>query len=113
MLFTIKAGGKDNETQSIKLVNVVALTVDLSEEDLLRRQVGTVVESLIKGKAFEVEFSAPPLEGPCHRKGRTYQSSDLTAEVSPITGDASRLYERLESSESAKASMNFSLSKRR
>jgi Domain of unknown function (DUF4926) len=41
---------------SIKLLDVVALTEDLSSENLFRGQVGTVVEILSPG-VFEVEFS--------------------------------------------------------
>ncbi len=53
----------------IKLLDVVALTVDLPEYNLWRGQVGTVVEILAGGKAFEVEF--------CDRDGRTYESLGL------------------------------------
>ena len=60
------------ETNNIKLLNVVALTVDLSEYNLLRGQVGTVVEILADGKAFEVELS--------DRTGRTYESVGLRPE---------------------------------
>jgi len=38
-----------------KLLDVVALTADLPEKDLLRGQVGTIVEILTPG-VFEVEF---------------------------------------------------------
>ena len=41
----------------IKLLDVVALTVDLPKYNLWRGQVGTVVETLANGAAFEVEFS--------------------------------------------------------
>lgn len=44
-------------TNSIKLLDMVALTIDLPEENLWRGQVGTVVEILANGSAFEVEFS--------------------------------------------------------
>lgn len=54
---------------NIKLLDVVALTVDLPEYNLWRGQVGTVVEILAGGKAFEVEFS--------DRYGRTYESVGL------------------------------------
>ena len=50
----------------IKLLDVVALTDDLPEYNLRRGQVGTVVEILADGKAFEVEFS--------DREGRTFES---------------------------------------
>ena len=57
---------------AIKLLDVVALTVDLPEYNLWRGQVGTVVEILAKGTAFEVEFS--------DREGRTYESLGLRPE---------------------------------
>ncbi len=47
----------------------MALTVDLPEYNLWRGQVGTVVEMLAGGSAFEVEFS--------DREGRTYESLGL------------------------------------
>jgi len=50
---------------SIKLLDVVALTEDLPEKGLSRGQVGTVVESL-GPDVFEVEF--------CDNDGRTYAS---------------------------------------
>jgi Domain of unknown function (DUF4926) len=53
----------------IKLLDVVALTVDLPELNLWRGQVGTVVDLLAGGTAFEVEFS--------DRNGRTYASLGL------------------------------------
>jgi hypothetical protein len=46
-------------TNTINLLDVVALTVDLPEYNLWRGQVGTVVEILADGQAFEVEFSDP------------------------------------------------------
>ena len=52
-----------------QLLDVVALTVDLPEYNLWRGQVGTVVEILAGGGAFEVEFS--------DRNGRTYESIGL------------------------------------
>ena len=56
-------------TIPIKLLDVVALTVDLPDYKLWRGQVGTVVEILAEGEAFEVEF--------CDREGRTYESVGL------------------------------------
>ena len=56
-------------TNTIKLLDVVALTVNLPEYNLWRGQVGTVVEILAGGAAFEVEFS--------DRNGRTYESIGL------------------------------------
>jgi hypothetical protein len=53
----------------INLLDVLALTVDLLEHSLTRGQVGTVVEVLKNGAAYEVEFS--------NRNGRTYQSLGL------------------------------------
>ena len=55
--------------KAIELLDVVALTVDLPEYNLRRGQVGTVVEILAGGTAFEVEFS--------DRAGRTYESLGL------------------------------------
>jgi hypothetical protein len=56
-------------TVAVKLLDVVALVVDLPEQNLWRGQVGTVVEILGDGIAFEVEFSG--------RDGRTYESLGL------------------------------------
>ncbi|HEX9972700.1 MAG TPA: DUF4926 domain-containing protein [bacterium] len=53
----------------IKLLDVVALTVDLPKYNLWQGQVGTVVEILAGGSAYEVEF--------CDRDGRTYESVGL------------------------------------
>ncbi len=53
----------------IKLLEVVALTADLPEYNLWRGQVGTVVDILADGAAYEVEFS--------DRTGRTYESVGL------------------------------------
>ena len=55
--------------RDIRLLDVVALTVDLPEHDLWRGQVGTVVEILAQRHSFEVEFS--------DSSGRTYQSLGL------------------------------------
>lgn len=41
---------------TVRLLDVVALTADLPDRSLLRGQVGTVVETLSPG-VFEVEFS--------------------------------------------------------
>ncbi len=54
------------------LLDVVALMVDLPQYNLWRGQVGTVVEVLGEGVAFEVEFS--------DRDGRTYESLGLRPE---------------------------------
>lgn len=54
------------------LLDVVALTVDLPEYNLRCGQVGTVVELLADGAAFEVEFS--------DRDGRTFESIGLRPE---------------------------------
>ena len=56
-------------TRPIKLLDVIALTVDLPEYNLWRGQVGTVVEILAGGAANAVEF--------CDRNGRTYESVGL------------------------------------
>ena len=60
------------KTDKIKLLDVVALTVDLPEEQLFKGQVGTVVDILADGTAYEVEFS--------DRNGRTYESLGLSAD---------------------------------
>lgn len=56
----------------IKLFDVVALTADLSEDNLSKGQVGTVVEILANGNAFEVEFS--------NSQGQIYESLGLRPE---------------------------------
>ena len=45
------------ENGKIKLLDVVALTQDVPEHNLKRGEVGTVVEILSNGEAYEVEFS--------------------------------------------------------
>lgn len=62
----------------IKPLDVVALTEDLPHHDLLRGQVGTVVEPLDDG-VFEVEFS--------DREGRTYASLALRADQLMVLHD--------------------------
>jgi Domain of unknown function (DUF4926) len=57
---------------TVKLLDIVALTADLPEYNLWRGQVGTVVELLANGNAFEVEFS--------DRNGRTFESIGLRPE---------------------------------
>lgn len=59
------------ETKKIKLLDVVALTHDIPERNLRRGEVGTVVEILANGDAFEVEFS--------DRDGQTYGSLSFRA----------------------------------
>jgi hypothetical protein len=59
-------------TNTPKLLDIVALTIDLPEYNLLRGQVGTVVELLANGTAFEVEFS--------DKNGQTYESVGLRPE---------------------------------
>lgn len=56
----------------MKLLNVVALLQDLPELDLIRGQVGTIVEEYEPG-VFEVEF--------CDGNGRAYAIETLSAEV--------------------------------
>ncbi len=60
--------GKYVQRYCIKLFDSVVLS-DLPEYNLRRGQVGTVVEILADGKAFEVEFS--------DRDGRTCESVGL------------------------------------
>ncbi len=55
-----------------KLPDVVALTVNFPEYNLWCGQVGTVVELLADGAAFEVGFS--------DRNGRTFESIGLRPE---------------------------------
>lgn len=55
--------------KKIKLLDVVALTADLPKYNLWQGQVGTVVEILAEGNAYEVEF--------CDREGRAYESVGL------------------------------------
>ena len=68
----------------IHLLDVVALAVDLPEYNLWCGQVGTVVDILAGGDAFEVEFS--------DREGRTYESLGLRPDqimvlhYEPMTG---------------------------
>ena len=57
---------------TVKLLDVIALTADFPQYNLWQGQVGTVVEVLAEGKAFEVEFS--------DRNGRTYESLGLRPE---------------------------------
>ena len=56
----------------MKLLNVVALLQDLPELDLIRGQVGTIVEEYEPG-VFEVEF--------CDGDGRAYAIETLFADV--------------------------------
>jgi hypothetical protein len=58
-------------SETIELLEVVALTADLPERGLVRGQVGTVVEALEPG-VFEVEFSDDD--------GQTYASLALRAD---------------------------------
>lgn len=52
-----------------ELLDIAALTVDLPEYNLWRGQVGTIVDILASGSAFEVEFS--------DRHGHTFESLGL------------------------------------
>ena len=63
---------------NFKLLDVVALTGDLPEYNLRRGQIGTVVEILANGKAFEVEFS--------DLDGCTYESVGLSADQIALEG---------------------------
>ena len=60
------------KTDSINLFDVVALKTDLPGSNLLRGQVGTVVEILADGSAFEVEFR--------DREGAVYESLGLRSD---------------------------------
>ncbi|WP_293346555.1 MULTISPECIES: DUF4926 domain-containing protein [unclassified Microcoleus] len=57
---------------TVKFLDVVALTVDLPEYNLRRGQVGTAIKLLADGAAFEVEFS--------DRNRCTYESVGLLRE---------------------------------
>ena len=57
---------------TIKLLDIVAVNVDLPEHNLRRGESGTVVELLAGGTAFEVEFSDD--------NGQTYESIGLRPE---------------------------------
>jgi hypothetical protein len=57
--------------QAIRFLDVVALTVDLPDRELLRGQVGTAVEALAPG-VFEIEFSDD--------RGRTYAQLALSSD---------------------------------
>ena len=58
--------------KEFKLLDVVTLTVDLPEHNLWCGQVGTIVDVLAEGCAFEVEFS--------DRSGRVYESLGVRPE---------------------------------
>ncbi|MDY6786106.1 MAG: DUF4926 domain-containing protein [Cyanobacteriota bacterium] len=71
--------------RAIKLLDVIALTVDLPEYHLWRGQVGTVVEILAGGEAFEVECarSRPPIRRHSNRKySRKFNFDKHRADVS-------------------------------
>lgn len=59
-------------SEKINLFDIVAIIEDIPEYNLRRGQVGTVVEILADGEAFEVEFS--------DRSGRTFESVGLKRE---------------------------------
>jgi hypothetical protein len=56
---------------TIQMLDVVALTTDIPEHELLAGQVGTIVETLAPG-TYEVEFSDD--------EGRTYAQLALPAQ---------------------------------
>jgi Domain of unknown function (DUF4926) len=56
---------------SVRLLDVVALTIDVPEQGLRRGQVGTVVEVLAP-EQYDVEF--------CDDEGRTYALATLSAD---------------------------------
>ena len=55
----------------VRLLDVVALMIDVPEQGLHRGQVGTVVELLAPGR-YDVEF--------CDDEGRTYALATLSAD---------------------------------
>ena len=62
------------EEGKIKLLDVVALTQDVPEHNLKRGEIGTVVEILANGEAYEVEFSDD--NGQMY-KGLSFRASQL------------------------------------
>ena len=62
----------DIMNKTVGLLDVVALVNDIPQCNLCRGQVGTVVEVLAEGAAFEVEFA--------DQNGRTYESLGLRPE---------------------------------
>ena len=76
------------EKGKIKLLDVVALTQDVPEYNLKCGEVGTVVEILSNGEAFEVEF--------CDDNGQMYKCLSFPASQlrvlhqEPIKGDSKR-----------------------
>lgn len=67
------------ENAEIKLLDVVALTEDQPEHNLKRGEVGTVVEILSDGEAFEVEFSDD--------NGQMYKCSSFLASQLQVISD--------------------------
>lgn len=65
------AKGKVDMQESIRVLDIVALTEDFPDRGLKRGQVGTVVEELAP-QVFEVEFSDD--------KGRTYASLSVRSD---------------------------------
>lgn len=59
-------------SSSIKLLDTIALLVDLPENNLWQGQVGTIVDVLGNGAAYEVEF--------CDREGHAYASLGLRSD---------------------------------
>jgi hypothetical protein len=62
---------KDTMDRSVKVLDTVALLVDLPEQGLLRGQVGTAIDELEPG-VFEVEFSDD--------EGRTYAMAPVSVD---------------------------------
>ena len=52
----VEKGSTMNDT--VNLLDVVALTVDVPEHGLSRGEIGTIVECYPDGEAFEIEFVA-------------------------------------------------------
>ena len=70
-----------DDTQ-IKLLDIVALTEDIPEHNLISGEVGTVVEILAEGDAFEVEFSDD--------NGQMYKSLSFTENQLEVLTDAKK-----------------------
>ncbi len=58
-------------TKKFKILDVIALLKDMPEKNLLKGQVGTIVEELDEN-VYEIEF--------CNNKGETIAMANVTAE---------------------------------
>ena len=79
---------KHIDDTKIKLLDVVALTEDIPEHNLKSGEVGTVVEILSDGDAFEVEFSDD--------NGQMYKSLSFTENQLEVLTDAKNRVETID-----------------